>query len=171
MSKDFVNWLSARTQEGEGGCLIWQQGLTGAGYPAAFWDGRVLNVRPLAYDHMGPGNRGGRLLVMTCRDKRCVAVAHMALKCKSGVARHHIKTGAQRANIAADIKRRDSAPARKLDMETAREIRNRLTAGERQVALAKEFGVRKDSISRIWTGKAWKEYAPASSVFTWGGGA
>lgn len=169
MSKDFKAWLRARTKEGEGGCLIWQQALTGAGYPAASWEGRVLNVRPLAYDQIGPGGRNGRLLVMTCHNKQCVEVQHMALKCKSGVAKHNPSSYAARRDFAADIKRRDNAPARKLTIEQARAIRARLAAGERQVDLAREFSVRKDCISRIWTGKAWKDYAMNSSVFAWSG--
>lgn len=165
----FDRWLAARTREGDGDCIEWTRACSGNGYPAASWCGSVRNVRTIVWEQTGGAPLGRRQLVMTCRNRLCVHRGHMAAKSRTEVHRNWASYEEMALRYSLCAKRRDRAPARKLTIEQAREIRARLAAGGvTQAQLAESYGVRKDAIGRIWRGESWREAGAAnSSVFTW----
>jgi hypothetical protein len=168
-NKDFAAWIHARVREGEGGCLEWAQGCSGKGYPTAHFEGRVRNVRAIVFEQCSPVALGKRQLVMTCRNRLCVNREHMAAKSRAEVQNHWAEREHMALRFSVCAKRRDSAPARKLTMEIAREIRAKLTSGEATVSeMAEAHGVRRAAINRIVNGLSWREHGAANaSVFTW----
>lgn len=169
MPEKFELWLKARTRDGEGGCLEWAQACSGKGYPTAYYKGSVRNVRAIVYEESGGSPLGSRQLIMTCRNRLCVDRQHMAAKSRKEVQEKWADREEMAMRFSICAKRRDNAPARKLTLQQAREIRERLAAGGvTQKQLAEVYGVRKDAIGRIARGQSWRENGAAnSSVFTW----
>lgn len=107
-----------------------------------------------------------QVLCKTChRDKHRVGLRHGT---RHGYGLHGCRCDACRAaHAAAERRRKDrlrGGPPEvryppKLTAEQVSEIRSRRAAGEQQTALAREFDVHPSLVSRICSGKVWKQAA------------
>ena len=119
----------------ERGCWVWQGSLTDSGYGLRFTKGRPVKAHRSYYEnHKGPIPEGLQL-DHTCRNRACVNPDHL-----------------EAVTPAENVRRGKCA---KLTHGDVASIRRRLTEGESQRSLAREYGVRHQAISYIRRGRTW----------------
>ena len=158
--QDQVNKIMGRTIPQEG-CMIWTGGFVRGRWPRMYAriDGKEtsISVRPVIWRLTGGRElQPGEVITMTCGCDACLRRKHMEVIDKGEVSRRNwAKPGAK---LLRSVKCRESSSARaKLDMEKAREIRDRIADGETQLALAPAYQVSQALISRVARGTSWKE--------------
>lgn len=113
------------------------------GYGTAKWDGKTSAAHRKAYAEAVGITRDelvGVLIRHTCNNPRCINPEHLI-------------PGTHSDNM--QDRKRDGGVYFKLTQSQADEIKCRLANGERQTALAKEFGVCRQAIGKIKAGTAW----------------
>lgn len=125
---------------GPDACWPWIGGLNSNGRPAIRVDGRKVGAHRVAAG-AGPDDE---LVMHLCDNPPCVNPAHL-----------RIGTSIENA-LDRDLKHRQP---HKVTPDEVREIRRRRAAGESTNALAVEFGVGRDAIWRITSGRTWKHVA------------
>ena len=104
---------------------------------------------------------------LKCRSRDCVNPDHTQTGDRHALGAYLRASGRSKLGAHAIASLVEAARKRKdvkLSIEKAREIR---LSADTQVALAKKYGVPQSRIYEIRSGKAWKETAPATSVFDW----
>lgn len=150
-------------------CREWAGAHTTNGHPTVRHGGKQVLARRLAYElAIGPV-RTRHVLTPRCGNRSCINPAHQVQRSN----RQHLQAMAtaprtsefaRRAKIAAH--QRDKAA--KLTPAMVAEI---LTSTEPQRTLAAQYGVNKTMISRIRTGRAWRDYtSPFAGVVSALGG-
>jgi len=134
---------------GANDCWEWNAGRFGAnGYGSFYKDGKSTTAHRVAYE-ISTGQSAKKLDVChKCDNRMCCNPAHLFL-------------GTPAENVADMIaKGRESRGSSRynavLNEENVTEIRRRLSFGEKQYLLAKEFNVQPSQICRIWRGTRWK---------------
>ena len=152
----------------EGDCLLWRLGCNNEGVPMANIGGKQWVVRRYVATLCGM-EIDGLCVSMKCQNQRCVAHGCLRLLTRSQVSASAYTNGS-RASIGEYIARRNAAVKlgwSKLTPEQVQEIR----AAPREVShktLASRYGMSRNGIINIRTGRAWRNAAPASSVFALG---
>ena len=123
-------------------CWEWQASVGSHGY-GKFTQGRQweMTSHRLAYTLEHGEIPRGQVVRHKCDNKRCCNPAHLEL-------------GSQGDNIRDMFKRR-KGKWKKLDFQQAQEIRRRVTAGERGMDLADEFGISRPMVSSIKNRQTW----------------
>ena len=143
-----------------GDCWEWAgaYGGTKKAHPYCYHDGSCTTVRSVVLKLSGKGRKSKKHCVAfpTCGNSRCVNPAHLRWATRSEVmyaagAKGLLNDRVRVAKIAATKR----ATAGKLTMDAARAIR---ASDERQIDLAKRYGVSQHAISAIKMHRRWKEY-------------
>jgi hypothetical protein len=127
-----------------GPCLVWQGKLHAEGY------GRLCHEGVQEYAHRAAFRafRGriptGKIIMHKCDRRDCIEPSHLTPGTK------------QLNNLDRSLKGRSAGKLTHLQVV---EIRRRRAAGEKQVDLAREFGVCHSSVSQVVTGKSFS-YLP-----------
>jgi hypothetical protein len=151
-----------------GDCQLWNLSVNSAGYPSARIDGKVTNIRRTMWE-LRSGRKLGKAQVIgsTCGNSKCLV--HLAVSTRGQLTAKAYRDGNR--DLAKEYRNRVKAyVARgiaKLDWDKAREIRARREEGA--LALSKEFGVNKSTITHVLSGKSWYEHAVGATVFAWRG--
>ena len=125
------------------GCWQWIGPVASHGY-GRFTRGRKWEdtAHRIAYAMSHGPIPEGMVVRHKCDNRRCCNPAHLEL-------------GSQTKNVQ-DMWERNGRKT-KLTLDQAKEIKERVLAGERGIDLAAEFGVTPSTISVIKSGKQWKE--------------
>lgn len=137
--------MTARTIVGEG---CWEfKGAKGnkAGHRTIVVNGKIVRAHRIAWE-LANGRRVPRGLVVmhSCDNPACVNPAHLSV-------------GTQKQNLHDSIRkgRYNTWGLQKLNAKQVREIRARAKAGERQKAIAKDYGIARNTVSAIVHRKTW----------------
>lgn len=129
----------------EAGCWIWKGAKGNGGYGYCKWGEEKKAHRAQYVKAHGAGSiPKGWHLDHLCRNRDCINPAHL-----------------EPVTPAENTQRGSSA---KVCAKDVIEIRNRFSAGESQVALAKEYGVGFQAISGIVRGNTWRDIAGPISL-------
>jgi len=130
-------------------CWPWQ-GMRINGYGGMRFQYRVFLAHRLAWFLTNGPIPDGMFVLHSCDNPICCNPAHL-------------KTGTQADNMREKVSRLrhrsengEALSYRKLTLDQAMEIRRRAVNGEKQDALAAEFGVSQSVVSRLKNGKTWK---------------
>lgn len=147
-----IESLIARCEE-VGECVEWQ-GYADNDVPQVSHGGKLVSVRRLILDLGGIAVRDGSFASCSCGNKRCVKPEHIVQRTRL----QHLQkmnaigpnnTGARVAKLSMHARKRS-----KLTIEKVRELR---MSGESSMTLSKQYGVSRQTISRIRAGDVWKE--------------
>lgn len=141
-------------RRGDDECWEWKGGIDpptsghakGYGYFAGFARLKV-GAHRFAYELAVGKIPPNRVIRHTCDNPPCCNPAHLVVGTQAD------NMGDRQA--AGRYARGSSHHASRLTEEAVSEIRRRYVAGEKQVALAAEFGVGQQTISRVVNGKGW----------------
>ena len=153
MRKTILEVLQEKTVE-VGDCLEWT-GYCNGKTPATSVGGVGIAVRALVAKRMG-WDIEGKMITNKCGNHLCVKLEHLKSMDKSEFHAHISTTKIDHRALARVTKLSASVRKRsKLTLEQAQAIRHH--PGPERV-IAKEFGVCKATVSRIRTGKQWRDY-------------
>ena len=142
-------------------CWVWQRSIDVNGKPAMHfrshqWSGSVRRAVMQASGHAKALEDARVKVTDTCGNPLCCNPAHLRLA-TCGELASVPRSAESRARQTVRSRQRQS---NKLTLETAQQIRARVLRGEKQQALATEFGVHHSLISAIKRGKAWRMASP-----------
>lgn len=162
-------WLESRCTR-DGDCLLWDGALQSKGYPQAHIDGKHWLVNRYVYTEMlGKRLPKGWTVSTKCRNLNCLSETCLMTRSRGQILKLAYASGA-RSPDRESMKHRARAVrdgwATRLSMEKAREIRTR-SHTETMSALASEYDVHIDTISRVIKHRLWAEGVNGSSVFNW----
>lgn len=144
--------LAKATQQGE--CLIWTGQKDPRGYGKLRLNGRLQSAHRLMYTlRIGPIPEG-MVVRHSCDNPSCIAIDHLSLGAQLDNVHDMFQRG--RANKA----RGERASASKLTEAQVREIRASYVPGvygKGSYVLARRYGVSKQSIQAILSGKSWRD--------------
>ena len=118
------------------GCLLWRWGATTDGYPQTRDTGGAIYVQPWLLDII---DRDDVEVCHLCRNKRCMS---------------HIRADTHSHNTIDQLYDGTHVSA-KLSPEQVLAIRECLARGERQQAIADDFGISQPTVSQINTRTTW----------------
>lgn len=132
-------------------CWPWLRAINRLGYGTiGRGPGRHDRAHRVSYElHVGPIPQGLHVL-HSCDNRACVNPAHLRVGTHADNMRDMKERGRQNAA------RGERAGLAKLTAEQVLAIRARRAAGERQIALAREYGIDKTQVWNIVTRKVWK---------------
>lgn len=132
----------------DGDCWEWQSTRNRNGYGKFWLDGRTDLAHRVSYRIAKGAIPQGMQIRHTCDNPPCVNPKHLL-----------IGTGKQNARDALDRGRYRQGAGNgraRLTSQQVLDIRRRLSEGEMQVALAREYGVCKSTVQWIASGRNWK---------------
>lgn len=141
---------------GAGGCRLWQGATIPSGYGQTRGpDGKAVAVHRLAYElEHGPIPEGLHVL-HRCDVRNCICLDHLFL----GTHDANMKDRHAKGRYDTQPKGEDN-PAAKLTEAVVLEIRRKLDAGVKSIALAREYGLHRDTISKIKRRIYWAHLGP-----------
>ena len=156
-----------------GDCRLWQGGLSRQGYPsiytpALFASGHHTGCqsgRGLVWS-LKHGKPGEGVITTTCGDKLCLAQSHLIDISRTELGRIAAERGSYKSAQHVTARLANSRKAAKLTLESARNVRVRVAAGETTATVAADLGVSVRHVRDVVRGAAWAErMAPNASVF------
>lgn len=163
------------------GCMRWKGGCNERGYPYVY--DRATYERRLAASKSGKANGmkpashviwesehdpvpKDRRLVLTCRNRDCLAIEHMAMMTTVEAAAFAAEAGAW-DTVKHRIARVNNARKNsKLTQDLAAQIRESvLVHKQHRENVAKQFGVCPSTVNYIVRGDRWASQIPGSSIF------
>lgn len=147
MSTDeLAAWILARLDRKPNGCWEWTGRGATHGNLQIGYEGRSHSIRRIVLAHSKgfPADKSLRAR-STCGNQLCARPEHIAW--------------ASRRSILTDRIQRGRHGACKLSADDVRAIRRRLDAGDRQVDIARDYGVAQTCISGIKRGATWRHLA------------
>lgn len=131
-------------------CWPWTHAVNRLGYGTiGRGGGKHDRAHRVSYEIFVGPIRGGMHVLHSCDNRRCVNPAHLRLGSHAENMQDMQERG--RRNVA----RGERSGAAKLTKAQVIEIRRRRAAGERQIALAREYGIDKTHVWNIVTRKVW----------------
>lgn len=153
----------------EDSCWIWLQATTGkARAPQACINGKTGTlVARWVLAHTGR-QIDGLAVVPRCGAPLCVNPAHLMTLTKGEVLRRAYADGSRsrHAEYLRLLRRAQDTGMAKLDMERARELRDRMARGASIAELSRETGLWPSTLRDIKHGRSWRQVAAPASVFT-----
>lgn len=138
-------WLNAKPS---GDCLLWQASKNRKGYGWWNWCKRPTLAHIVAFELTHGSIPDGLKVCHSCDKPSCINPQHLFL----GTAHDNTQDMVRKGRVV----RGERASPAKLTEEQARSILQRVGTGERQITLAREFGVSRSSIGRLISGDTWK---------------
>lgn len=154
-----------------GDCWMWKLSCNGQGYPQANIDGKQwLTGRYIVQVLQGREVPRGFVVTTRCVDRKCVNPDHLMVAKRGTVLQRTYDRGRrmQAKEYVSRVRHFERMGRTVLDFEKAADIRSR-DAKVTNAALAREFGVNPNTISKVRSGKSWRMQMPAASVFHWRG--
>lgn len=136
-----------------GECLIWQGTKTPKGYGSIRRNGKWVRAHRVSYELHNGAIPNGMVIMHACDNRACIEPMHLTAAPQLNNVRDMLTKG--RANKAKG----ERAPRAKLTQAQVDDIRRRYVPrqyGSGAHALAKEFGVSKQSVQAILRGDSWK---------------
>lgn len=132
-------------------CWLWTGAINRLGYGTiGRGKGKHDRAHRVAYEiHYGPIPEGAHIL-HSCDVRRCVNPIHL----RAGTHAENMREMRERGRQNPPSGERNALA--KLSAEQVLAIRARRAAGERQIALAREYGIDKSQVWNIVTRKVWK---------------
>ena len=142
---------------GLGPCWVWTASTLGPRhkYGVANYQGVMKPAHRVAWMLFGPEPIADRWVLHRCDNGRCVRPDHLFL----GTAQDNYDDMASKGRARHTGPTSDESRSVKLTREQVREIRERIARGDKQSALAAEYGVVKQLISSIKLRHIWKDVA------------
>lgn len=138
-------------------CWLWTAAVDGRGYGVIGLGGKgdgLGRAHRVSWEMANGPIPEGAILCHTCDVKRCVRPDHLYAGTKADNARDAIERGQMSSGPSHPVRRgMDHWKARLSDADVTT-IRARRLAGEKQSALAREFGVSEAHVSRLVRGHA-----------------
>lgn len=141
------------------GCMLWLQSRATAGY--GLFRLKDINVRAHRFSLTmaeGPAPKAGMDAAHSCRNRHCVAPAHLRWATRSENVADTLRDGT--------MVHGEAVVTAKLTERQVQEIRQRLEQKDHpsQHVLAREYGVAQSQISLVANGKSWKHIGGDSSA-------
>lgn len=148
---DLVTLLAENTRRSTSGCLEWTRGRDADGY--AIWriDGRARRLSRVLWAWLHGPIPPGLVVRHTCDNPPCLEPTHLLI----GTHRDNVRDRVERGR--SDDRRGDRCPTARLNWPQAREIRQRVAAGERHHVIAADFGVSRRLVGMIGRNERWVE--------------
>jgi hypothetical protein len=147
-------WRCVDRSGGPNACWLWTGSTTGGGngdYGTLQVNGKPHYAHRLSYRFHVGYIPDGLCVLHACDTPSCVNPAHLSV----GTRKENTQDAVRKGRLAHGNRH----PGAKLTDAKVREIRERRAAGERQPALAREFGVSQVSVSLICANKTWRHVA------------
>lgn len=135
------------------GCWFWMKAIGKPGYGVAWFQGFCYGAHRLSFAAFKEPIPPGANVLHACDNRACVNPRHLHVGSRTDNMREMRERGR-----AGDLYGEEQSGA-KLTAEQVAHIRARLTAGEKQADLVREYGMASSTISRISTKKLWR-FAP-----------
>ena len=133
------------------GCFIWLGSTTSGGYGNLTRYNKSFYAHRCAYEAThGDGAADGLLVRHWCDNPPCVSPVHLLLGSHLNNHWDCVQRGRARYSSGAKV------PTAKLDESKVLAIRTRAAAGEQVADLAREFGVKWDTINYVVHGVFWR---------------
>lgn len=137
----------AKVRKDDGGCWEWVASRNRMGYGQFRWEGRSQLAHRVSW-RFAHGADPGRLCVLhICDNPGCVNPGHLFLGTRRDNSRDMVRKGRSPAA--------ERAPHARLDSGAVLRIRERYSAGEKERALACEYGVHQATVNDILSGRTW----------------
>ena len=150
----------------ETGCWLWGNCLQENGFGRISVDGKSMYVNRYVYELVhGEIPKTRPNVSPSCGDRRCCSPEHLEAKTRLGImrtARDNGRLSRGRAHALVTTPHARRRADTKLTIEAAREIRERLAAGEPPADIAARFSISPSNVSLIGRGKAWRD----TSIFS-----
>lgn len=141
---DYKARFYARTQPNEIGCMEWQGAVTAStGYGKVKYEGRAVDTHRVSWFISRGAIPAGMDVCHTCDNRRCVNPLHLFLGTRSMNVVDAMVKGRQ------SLKRAHAAHPVVLTDDQVRQIDERVKSGERDGVIAAEFGVARQTVSKI----------------------
>jgi hypothetical protein len=149
-------------------CWLWTGARVRFGYGTLWWPGGPIQAHRFAWVLAHGELPEGQFIRHRCDVPNCVNVEHLFLGTQQeNIADRHAKgrrTSGQRGNAAnlgrvspEQRARGEQHGLAKVRADHVREMRQRLARGQRQAAIARDYGVTKHTVQLIAKGRVWKE--------------
>lgn len=136
----------ARTRVNAKGCFVWSGAVNSNGYPQIRLEGRTTYVHRLVCERVH-GPLGRQYVLHSCDDPACINPNHL----RPGTQAENMADARARGRVA-----RGSALGRSaLDAERVRAIRARRARGESPVTIGASYGVSRQTVADIVSGRTW----------------
>lgn len=145
--------LESKLEDGENGCRNYTGALFKSGYGAVRVAGKTMTAHRLMYT-LRKGDPGELFVCHTCDNRKCANIDHLFLGTCADNTHDMINKGRQQDYSA--MQRGEDRYNASVTNEIAREIKRRALSGERNVDLAKAFGVTESFVSGLRHGRVWK---------------
>jgi hypothetical protein len=132
-------------------CWPWTAAVTVFGYGKLRVDGVLIGAHVYSFTLHGGRPAPGFYVCHKCDDPACVNPGHLFLGSPGANVADMDRKGRRRNRVSAGV----ANPSAKLSEADVLMVRRRLAAGDRQAAIAKDFGVCLRSIQNICTGRTW----------------
>lgn len=135
-ARDFKDWYEVK----ENGCWFWVGAVNSSGYANKYFNGRMETAHRISFQlHKGPIPDGLQVL-HKCNTRRCVNPEHLFL-------------GTQKENLLDMAKKGRTTSC--LTEEEVHEIKALRRSGKTLQAVGTTFGITKQTVHNIMTGKTW----------------
>lgn len=153
-SRDLILRITENVKEDSNLCWIWQRQKSSTGYGKITVSSKKLFAHRVSYEVFKGNIPENKIVMHTCDNPSCVNP-------------DHLKLGTQKENIQDMFSKGRNPPRNQqchgesngqaiLTSPQIKEIRRRINSGSKQIDLAKEYNVSKQTISAIFTGISWK---------------
>jgi hypothetical protein len=138
------------------GCWLWIGPLNSSGYGSLSWEQGIVGSHVLAYEiEYGPVPKGTCVL-HRCDVRSCCRPEHLFLGSKSDNSKDAWAKGRNFYQLHPELRPRGAKHTNaKLNAAQIVEIRARYKRGERQIDIAKDFGVSQGTISHLIVGRTY----------------
>lgn len=138
------------------GCWEWQASLNHGGYGQIGFNGGVLYAHRAAWILANGPIPDGLYVCHKCDNRKCCNPEHMFLGTFEDNMNDKVQKGRQNRPVG------EKHPKAVLTWDAVKDIRTRVGAGERQVDIAKEYGVSPATIGGVVHNRTWvdKDYVP-----------
>lgn len=142
------------------GCHEWAGGTHKSGYGVVCYQSKIHKAHRFFYEQLVGQIPEGLYVCHRCHNKICVNPEHLYAGTQLQNMQDMVNAGRQaRGFLIAKHKMGSRNAAAKLTEEAVKVIRLRLASGERQAALAKEYGVSDSTIHSLVRFQTWREAA------------
>lgn len=145
-----IDCFMEHVQKRESGCWEWVGAISRDGYGRVKHNHRGTPAHRFAYEQLVGPVAGGLLVCHRCDNPKCVRPEHLFLGTPAENSADMVLKGRQK------FKRGSAHANAKLNEQQVRVVLERLRAGETQISIANDYGVRHCTISLIALGKAWR---------------
>lgn len=150
-------WSKVDKSGGESACWPWTASLDGRGYgQLSMGHDRMVRAHRLALELSGVEVSAAAVVCHTCDNRLCCNPAHLWL----GTNEDNLQDMANKGRARNAVRFGVENHKHKLTPESVLAIRRRSGCGESRTALAREYGIAVQSVSRIARGLSWSWLSP-----------